>query len=224
MAWAPGLSGLFFIGIGRSTGGNLQIWFQPYPAGQPVKISNDLSQYQSLSVTADGQSLVTTQSRPSAAIYVADSPAILNDKIDWKLTPISKEQATGYEISWTASGKLLQRDWAFHSYETAADGSDRVDLLDSAEISFAPTACGPGDVVVLSRVFEDNTPRLWRLNVATGELKQLTFETTGQNPSCTADGKWVVYRGFRTGGKRRSYIQDVHRGRRARGGGPRKGV
>ena len=38
-----------------------QIWFQPYPEGQPFKISNDLSQYFSLSVTADGKSFVTIQ-------------------------------------------------------------------------------------------------------------------------------------------------------------------
>ncbi len=152
VAWAPGLSGLFLIGRGKTTGSHQQIWFQPYPAGQPVKVSNDLSEYQSLSVTADGQSFVTTEERPSAAIYVADSPAILDDKIDWKLTPISNERATGYQISWTAAGKLLQRDAGRHSYETAADGSGRVDLLNRAEITFAPTACGAGDLVVLSRV------------------------------------------------------------------------
>src|ERR1700757_2697322 len=67
-----------------------QIWFQPYPAGKPVKISNDLSQYQSLSVTADGRSFVITQSRPSAAIYVADSPAVLNSKGScYNLAPLS---------------------------------------------------------------------------------------------------------------------------------------
>ncbi|MGC2109223.1 MAG: hypothetical protein WA655_06870 [Candidatus Korobacteraceae bacterium] len=54
---------------------------------------------------------------------MGDSPAILNDKIDWKLTPISNQQATGYEISWTAAGKLLQEDAASHVYETAGDGS-----------------------------------------------------------------------------------------------------
>ncbi len=196
VAWLPDSSGLFFAGAEKSTGLRNQVWFQPYPAGVPFKISNDLSQYSSLSVTADGNSFVTAQARRAATIYISDSPAILNDKVDWKLTPISTEQATGYEISWTAAGKLLQRDAAFHIYVTAGDGSSRVRLLENDDLAFDPNACGLGDVVVVSRVLENNTRHLWRLNVATGELKQVTFGKDEEWSSCTPDGKWVVYPGF----------------------------
>ncbi len=109
VAWLPDSSGLFFVGSEKSTGLRKQLWFQPYPAGVPFKISNDLSQYLSVSVTADGKSFVSAQQRPSATIYVGDSPPVLGDKIDWKLTSVSTEQATGYGISWTAAGRLLQR-------------------------------------------------------------------------------------------------------------------
>jgi len=98
VAWLPDSSGLFVVGLEKSTGLRSQIWFLPYPSGEPFKISNDLNQYSSISVTADGKSFVTTQGRPAATIYVSDSPAVLNDKIDWKLTPISTEQATGFDI------------------------------------------------------------------------------------------------------------------------------
>ena len=194
-AWLPDSSGLFFIGGEKSTGIRWQIWFQPYPVGQPFKISNDLNQYLSLSVTGDGKSFVTTQERRQATIYVGDSPAVLNDKIDWKLTPISNEQATGYGLSWTAAGKLVQQDGEFHIYVTAGDGSNRVRLLENTEVAFAPNGCGPGDVVVESRVSESNQPNLWRLDIATGELKQLTFGKDEEASSCTPDGKWVFYAG-----------------------------
>jgi hypothetical protein len=74
VAWLPDSSGLFFVGAEKSTGLRKQLWFQPYPAGVPFKISNDLSQYLSVSVTADGKSFVTTQQRSAATIYVGDSP------------------------------------------------------------------------------------------------------------------------------------------------------
>jgi len=193
VAWLPDSSGLFFIGAEKSTGLRHQIWFQPYPSGDPFKISNDLSEYSSLSVTADGSSLVTSQKRAAAAIYVGDSPAALNDKIDWKLTPISTEQAPGYGLSWTSAGKLLQRDSAMHIYVTAADGTSRVRLLEKDEVNFDPNGCGSGDFVVIARVLEDNVPNLWRLNTSTGELKQLTFGRDDEKSSCTPDGKWVVY-------------------------------
>jgi len=195
VVWMPDSTGLFFVAAEKSTGLRPQIWFQPYPSGDPFKISNDLSQYASVSVTADGKSLVTTQGRQSATIYVGNSPIALNDKVDWHLTPISTEQATGYEISWTGAGKLLQRDAAFHVYVTAADGSSRVRLLENDELAFNPKACGSKDIVVVSRVSESNTPNLWRLNVASGELKQLTFGRNEEESSCTPDGKWLVYSG-----------------------------
>jgi eukaryotic-like serine/threonine-protein kinase len=195
LAWLPDSSGLFFIGAEKSTSLRQQVWFQPYPVGEPFKISNDLSYYNSLSVTADGKSFVTTQQRTQATIYVGNSPAVLNGKVDWKLTPISNEQATGYGISWTAAGKLLQQDADFHLYITDGDGSNRVRLLENGELAFGQNACGSGDVVVVSRVLENNTPNLWRFDVGTAELKQLTFGKDEESPSCTLDGKWVVYSG-----------------------------
>ncbi len=195
VAWMPDSSGLLFVAGEKSTGMRWQIWFQPYPAGVPVKVSNDLNQYTSISVTADGKSFVTTQSHHAATIYVGDSPAVLNDKIDWKLAAISNEQATGYSLSWTADGRLLQRDLSFHIYVTAANGANRVRLLEKDDIDFDPHACGPADIVMVGRALENNAPNLWRLNMATGELKQLTFGKDEEAGSCTPDGKWVVYNG-----------------------------
>ena len=164
-----------------------------FSAGEPLKLSNDLSLYSSLSVTADGRTFVTIQENPVATIYVGDSPTALTDKINWRLTPLSTERATGYDLSWIAAGKLLQKDAAWHIYATAADGSQRVRLLENDNIVFYATACGTGDMAVVGRVLEDNSPNLWLLNVATGELKQLTFAKDVEKGSCTPDGKWVVY-------------------------------
>jgi len=196
VAWLPDSSGIFFLGGEKSNGLRPQIWFQPYPAGEPFKISNDLNQYDSLSVTADGKSLVSTQERQAATIFVGDSPAVLNDKITWKLAPISSEQATGYFLSWTAAGKLVQLDSANHPFITAADGSGRVRLLESDDAVVFPTPCGPADLIVLTKFSEDNSVNLWRLNSSTGELKQLTFGRGDTQPSCTPDGKWVFYINF----------------------------
>jgi len=201
VAWIPDGSGLFFIGSEISTGFRPQIWFQPYPSGEPLKISNDLNNYGSLAVTADGKSFVTTQARPQATIYVGDAPTVLNEKIDWKLTPISTEQATGYRLSWTASGKLLQKDVSNRPYITGGDGSNRTHLLENDRLVETVAACGPGDAAILPMVTENNVQQLWRLNIATGELRQLTSaEKIDYEPSCSPDGKWVVYEGQGTDG------------------------
>jgi hypothetical protein len=106
VAWLPNASGLLLVAAEIGTGLRNQIWFQPYSAGEAIRVSNDLSNYLSLSVTGDGRSFITTEQRQAATIYAADSPAVLSDKIDWKLTPISTQQATGYDRQ--ASAKRCQ--------------------------------------------------------------------------------------------------------------------
>jgi eukaryotic-like serine/threonine-protein kinase len=193
VAWLPDGSGLLFVGAEKGTGLRSQIWFQPYPAGEAIRVSNDLSNYRSLSVTGDGRSFITTEQRQAATIYLGDSPAALTDKIAWKLTPISTQQATGYDLSWTAKDKLLQKDASWHFFETASDGSNRVRLLENDSLLFSAASCGAGDMIVIGRVLDDNKPNVWRLNTVSGELRQLTFGIDIEKGDCTPDGKWLLY-------------------------------
>jgi serine/threonine protein kinase len=193
VAWLPDASGLLFVGAEKGTGLRSQIWFQPYPAGDAIRVSNDLSSYFSLSVTGDGRSFITTEQRQAATVYVGDAPAVLSDKIDWKLASISTQQATGYDLSWTATGKLLQKDVSWHIDETAVDGSNRIRLVENDSLLFSAMPCGMGDLVVVGRVLEDNKPNVWLLNTVSGELKQLTFGIDVEKGDCTPDGKWLLY-------------------------------
>src|SRR6185295_9113332 len=106
--WSPDGSGIFFVGVADNEPSRSQIWFLPYPSGTIQKVTNDLSPYAGVSLTADGKSLVSTQEQPSGTIYVAEVPAVLNNKTDWKFNAISSEQAPANSLSWTASGRLCK--------------------------------------------------------------------------------------------------------------------
>ena len=192
VAWLPDSSGLLFNAGDKSNGFRAQIWFQPYPQGQPFKISNDLNRYQSLSVAGDGKSFVSTQAHETATIFVGDAPSVLNDKIDWKLTAITTEQAR-YGYGWMDSGKLVQADLAGHLFLTATDGSVSTRLGPGDDFLWNVSTCGTGDMIVMNKLSEDNSPTIWRMNTATGELKQLTSGKNDQQPACSPDGKLVVY-------------------------------
>ena len=194
LAWLPDSSGFFYTQEDPSATSNTAIWFQPYPDGQPTKISNDLNAYRGVSVSGDGKSLVTAQARSQSTIYVGDSPVPLNSKSSWNLTPISREQSAGMEgLSWTGNGQLLQLDKDFHIYISAADGSGRTRVLEHDNYNQGASGCGPGNTLVASRFPDVKTYTLWRLSGPTGELKQLTTGTNDIMPACTPDGKWVVY-------------------------------
>jgi len=53
-------SGLLMATIAFDGGSHPQIWLQPYPDGDPVRVTNDANEYESVSVTADGTTLAST--------------------------------------------------------------------------------------------------------------------------------------------------------------------
>ena len=150
-----------------------------------------------MSLTADGKSLVSTQQQPSGTIYVAEVPAVLNNKTDWKFNAISSEQAPANSLSWTASGRLLQHDTSFKAYIMNGDGSSRTPLLQNDNFNLNPVAWGEGDLVVVARSGKENHIQLWRLNATTGETKQLSSGRDDEGGACTPDGKWVLFQGTR---------------------------
>jgi Tol biopolymer transport system component len=191
----PDSSGVLFVGGDRATAFRSQIWFQPYSGGEPIRVTNDLDEYQSLSVGGDGGSFVSNQRHRAATIYVSDSPAILNEKADWEFHSISTEQAPGWTLSWTGSGKLLQMDSFNQAWLSTADGAAKVRLFENDDVVTAPMGCGPGDTIVLARLSEKMETNLWQLDVVTGKSKQLTFGANEWLSDCTPDGKSVVYVG-----------------------------
>ena len=68
--------------------------------------------------------------------------------------------------------------------------------LESDDIAFRRNCLRPTGSRRRARILENNQPSLWLVNVITGELKRLTFGRAEEMPSCTPDGKWVVYQGY----------------------------
>ena len=73
-SWLPDGSAILFIARPLGTfgpGGGGQIWLQPYPAGGVRRVTNDLVDYRSISVKADGMALATVGYDASVALYLA---------------------------------------------------------------------------------------------------------------------------------------------------------
>jgi len=211
VVWIPDGSGLFLVGSTK-TNDPFQIWFQPYPSGPVTKVSNDLDSYSSLSVTGDGNVLVSSRYYLDSAIYVGDVPRELGDKIDWKLTAISAEQTAGASgLSWTESGKLVQLDGVNRLFISDAQGGQRTQLADENQRLLEVIGCGNGDWVLESRRAADQTTDVWKLNAATGESAELANVKSAGSLSCTPNGKSFVYEDY---GADAIYIEGIDGGSR----------
>ncbi len=191
IAWLPDSSGMFLQVRAREMNLRGQIKFQPYPSGPVQNVTNDLSEYRNITVTADGKALATVQEQPSAAVYVSNTPAKWPDEIKLNPAPITAGQAEGEWLQWGSDGKIYFNDEQLHAFRVNPDGSSRVQIPDRDTSALYAISCGP-DAMVFATL-RDNNLNLFRHSGATGETKQLTFERDAENPVCTKDGKSVFY-------------------------------
>jgi serine/threonine protein kinase/Tol biopolymer transport system component len=199
VAWIPDGSGFFIIGAVPEK--PPQIMFQSYPRGDPVRVTNDFTRYSGLTITADSKALVTVQQQIFENVFVGGVPQGAGMALDAGLKQITSEQQSGEGLSWTADSKLLVLDYVDgHAYLMDADGSQRVPLtpLLEREVHGAGvhslTACGPDIAVLSAGSATVSVLSLYKLNLSSGELKRLTSGGFDRSPSCTPDGKWVVYK------------------------------
>jgi serine/threonine protein kinase/Tol biopolymer transport system component len=188
LAWLPDGNGLMM-------GDGSQLWELTYPGGELRRITNDLSSYQDLGVTADSGTLVTVRSELFSSVWVAPAASPGAGK------RVASSSA-GYDglggLSWTPDGRLV--------YFSAADGSADLWLMNS-DRSHArpiasgsnPAACPDGRTVVFASSVGVNS-NIWRVHTDGGSLRQLTQGgSNDSNPSCSPDSKWVIFDSDRSG-------------------------
>jgi len=170
------------------------VWQLDYPGGEAHKITNDANTYIGVSVNAESDSLVTVQLDNQATIWVM--PA--ND-ID-KARPIASGRHEGYQgLSWTPDNRIVFGSVAGGNndiWSMAADGSDRKQLTARTGcINYGPCASSDGRYIVFAST-RTGTTHIWRMDTDGGNPKQLTTGPEERWPTCSADGKWVVYVSF----------------------------
>jgi serine/threonine protein kinase/Tol biopolymer transport system component len=184
LSWLPDGTGFLLSAVDRP-GNNERLWLISYPGGEAQGLTNELSSFEGVSITADGGRIVTSQAERPSDIWLAslDEPA-------WerKLTSVNGPYGP---LTFTPDRHIvyvLGKDlWLSN-----ADGSEPRQLTFGQGSNTQPAVTPDGRYVVFVST-RTETQNIWRIELASGELTQLTNGVSDKTPTCTANGEWVLY-------------------------------
>jgi eukaryotic-like serine/threonine-protein kinase len=201
MAWLPDSKSLLVIGADRSTPSQNQVWRVSYPEGQVSRVTNDLNDYETVSVTADGKALATVMTKVTSNIWIAP-------KADWnrprQLTRGLGNAGGSGGLSWTADGRVV--------YASVVDGNSSLQILNPKNsaaqrlvqmdgLITQPSGCGRAGYITFEAARSGGSPSIWRVDPDGSNLKQLTNGEADRGPSCSQSGEWLAYISISSGSR-----------------------
>jgi eukaryotic-like serine/threonine-protein kinase len=210
--WLPDGSG-FLVAAQEKTGVPEQLWMVSYPGGKVRRLSNDLSDYFAVSVSADGRTIVSAQRNSSSDIWVgpANSPDSAKQ--------VSSGAIDGIDgIAWTPDNRIIYTGNQSDRWElfiTDADGGNQKQLTFDGRYREGPTVCNHGRAVVFASDTEGGY-HLWKLDLQSGVSSKLTEGSDERTPACDAAGEWVWYLGQAANGSSHVFKMPISGGAAAR--------
>jgi serine/threonine protein kinase len=185
LRWEPSGKGLF--AISRKVPNFLgQVSFLSYPAGTLRQVTNDLSSYGGISLTANGKTIATRQTDSNSRLQ------ILN------LADPSRLQDYGPRglrfFSWLDNGSILASDEE-SALKMVDLGKDETTTLNVAKQHWflEPVMCGQDTIIAVGGTLDQSSMQIYKMNRDGSSATPLTGGPYDVYPSCTPDGKWLFY-------------------------------
>jgi serine/threonine protein kinase len=177
------------VAAGDKVDGALQIWLVSYLDGAVRRLTNDLSSYTKLSLTADSNSLLAVRTENSQRLWITRPGAISH------ITPIPVGVLHSLNSAdWTPQGGIVF---------SAAVGDDRnIWIMDADGGNLKQLTNGSDDKseVNVTRdgryILYRSQGRIWRVRLDGSDPRQLTHGSLDVHPCSSADGQWVLYASF----------------------------
>ncbi len=187
--WLPDGSGLLApIGnINQALRG--QLWFISFPKGQARRLTNDLMDYQPLSMdlTQDGRTLVNTVGTRASDLWMAPASDTTT-----KAKQVTRNDHAVGRFSWTSDGRIIFASGDGNLSILNSDGSARTLLTPNDHAIWDPSFCGDGRYIVYS-AYREQKVGVWRIDADGSNPIRIADETVATSPQCSPDGKWVIY-------------------------------
>jgi Tol biopolymer transport system component len=192
LAWLPDGRGLLVLDQNAAESNHAQVGFVAYPSGQFHAVSRDTNDYTSLTLSADGKTFATVQSK--AAAHLDLLPGAGGKESVPSAVPIKREVPAAL-LSWGSDGKLLVSEDGILE-RVAPEGGNAVTVVsERGSVIGSPQECSGGRYIVFVWAFHGgaNSANVWRADADGSNLQQLTDGKMDILPACSPDGKWVYY-------------------------------
>ncbi len=143
-----------------------QLWRMTYPGGQLTRLTNDLSDYTGVSLTADRTSLVTAKIDRRVGVWLADGQG--HDPEEF--VPMHAESgAFAARVAWAGERLLFTRDTAI--WAVTPGGAQQIEVIPMAT---APSGSQDGKTVLYLSLGGDSARATFRINPEGGEATRVS--------------------------------------------------
>jgi Tol biopolymer transport system component len=169
-----------------------QIWFVPYPNGEPRRITNDMNDY--FYTTVDGRStaMAALASERYANLWVAQNNSAAPAQ---QLTEGSKRQDGIHGVRWLDNGRIVycSRAGGFDNIWTNTEQGHAESQITSGSFGDYAPFPSPDKRFLVFYSNRGGSFNIWRCDINGSNLKQLTHGVFDIEPWISPDGRWIFY-------------------------------
>jgi Tol biopolymer transport system component len=192
VAWLPDGTGLLVVAQ-EKVAAPYQLWLVAYPSGTLRRLTNDLLDYDKVSLSADGRVLVIQQQTVVEHIWVIPDRDSTRAR---QLTFGASDRDGSNGLAWTPDGHIVfasARSGASDIWMMNADGTGARQLTaETAGVNWRPRATPDGRYIVFTST-RAGLQNIWRINADGSNPIRLTKGEGEGSPYVSPDGLWVYY-------------------------------
>jgi Tol biopolymer transport system component/DNA-binding winged helix-turn-helix (wHTH) protein len=195
VAWLPDGTGLVVVAQ-EKVSGPYQVWMIAYPSGQARRLTNDLLDYDKVSLSADGRVLVIQQETIRNHIWVVPDGDMGRAR---ELTSGATARDGTSGLAWTPDGRILftsARSGALDIWIMNADGTGARQLTaDTGGANWRPRSTPDGRYIIFTST-RAGKQNIWRMDADGSNPTQLTMGAVEGTPYLSPDGRWLYYTNY----------------------------
>jgi serine/threonine protein kinase len=192
LSWLPDGAGLVVNAVDAGGEASSQIWTMTYPAGDVSRVTNDLSTYSGVGLSADGSAFVSVRNETRTRVWAIQDNDLTRAH---EITAGAGTDDGVMGLAWTPDKRVVYASSATGNTDIwimNLDGSNRVQLTNSTAADESPQVSPDGKTVVF--VSERDGPRtLFRMNIDGSGQTKLGAGVVAYRPVISFDGAWVYY-------------------------------